>query len=556
MQKVSKWEIFELTLYTERTLDNPFLDVSFGAAFTLGAQSCAVDGFYDGTDENGRHVFKARFAPMREGVWRYETHSCLPELSGKAGEFACAEAVSRGGLTIDPNFANYFARADGSYQLILNEGWYPHPGNGKQHNFEDVDYQQPSESDMRMYYDILATHGLNFLVDIGQLYARQSTVTDTSFRWPWKVLDAGKNQFDRDRFNLDYYRRTERMLQFAKEREIFFAMELLYDNSIVRPREWSFHPVNKDNGGWLDTKNGIGWEPMFDIRNRVHMDYTERYVRYTVARLSAYWNLCWSVGSENGNLVRINDHRLPHAFIPAEQCAEWYNYWGAYLARTDVYARPRSFGDAGKQPLMVTNAYNGFIITQDPRNYPKDDVKHYYSAMNAFGEEFWNYGRPVIIGEMTAGTNNHYDMERRLYWIAFTSGYNMGRADRHFCPVSGGKLVEIEKFDTDGTPPIYADIARMKKFVQEQNVKFWRMRPCDHLIETVESQIYCYAAEGEEYVLYYVNGGTATLDIPAARVRWYNPRTGETGGEACREKGRMDFTAPDGDDWVLHIVAK
>jgi hypothetical protein len=555
MGERAKWEIEELVLFSGAKYENPFVEVWLEAAFSWNGRVYTVDGFYDG-EEGGRNVWRVRFAPMWEGEWKYETRSNDQALRS-SGTFVCTAPVSSGGLTISPRYGNWFSREDGSFPFICNEGWYPHAGNGKQFSFEDVDYPPPTESDWKIYLDILAEHRINFIIDIGQLYARQSVISDPSFRWPWKVVDPEKNKIDKDRFNLAYYQRTDRQLQYAKEKGIFFAMELLYDNSVVRPREWSHHPLNTENGGWLKGNEfNIGWDVMFDLNNETHMKYTERYVKYTLARYSAFWNICWSVGSENGNLVRINDARLPHAFIPPELPAGWYAYWTDYMNRRDPYGRLKSLGDAGKQELMVTTTYNNFIITQDPRNYSREDVSFYYRAMNAFGEEFWKYGRPVIIGEMTSGTNGHYDMERRLYWIGFTAGYTMGRADRHFGPVINGKLMEIEKFGTQGIPPIYPDIRRMAEFVETRGIRFWRMRPNDRLLDAGDAMIYCLAAEQEEYVVYFVNGGTAALRLPPAEAEWFNPRTGESVQKTKTAPGTVSFTAPDGDDWVLYIKAE
>jgi hypothetical protein len=552
MVSVPKWEVFELELFSTTAYDNPFVDAALEAEFSGPGKNCCVDGFYDG-ESRGKGVWRVRFAPPCEGQWSYKTKSADKELCG-SGVFVCTEPVSGGGLTINPQYGNWFCREDGSFPFICNEGWYPHAGNGKQFSFEDVDFQPPSESDWKTYLDILAAHRINFIIDIGQLYARQSTIRDPSFRWPWKVIDGENNKIDKDRFNLDFYQRTDRQIQYARQKGIFFAMELLYDNSVVRPREWSHHPLNTENGGWLKGNEfGIGWDVMFDLNNTLHVMYTKRYVKYTLARYSAFWNICWSVGSENGNLIRINDARLPHAFLPPEPVARWYSYWADYMNRHDPYGRLKSFGDAGKQELLVTTSYNNFIITQDPRNYSRDDVSFYYKAMNAFGEEFWKYGRPAVIGEMTSGTNNHYETERRLYWIGFVSGYMMGRADRHFGPVINGRFTEIDKFDTKDIPPIYADIRRMAEFTESRGIRFWRMRPGDCLLDAGDKLIYCLAAEDEEYLIYFVNGGTASLTIPGGEAEWYNPRCGESRGKRAVPGGRVSFTAPDAEDWVLYI---
>lgn len=559
MTDVAKWEVFELALHTSTDYDNPFLDVDVDAVFRQGADEHRIDGFYDGT-EDGVHVWRVRFAPMTEGTWTYETRSTDPALR-ETGSFSCAAPISSGSLRVNPAFRNWFEREDGEPIFIRNEGWYPHVANrsgrhGQVFGFEDVDFQQPSEDDWMRYLDILSDHRINLIVDIGQLYARQSTITDTSFRWPWKVLDAEKNRIDRDRFNLDFYQRMDRQAAYAKEKGIFFAMELLYDNSVVRTREWDHHPSNVANGGWLEGNDkGVGWNAWFDLDNPVHMEYVRRYVKYTWARYGAYWNVTWSIGSENGNLARINDERLPQAFIDPEIPGAWYSYWVDYLNRRDPYRRLKSFGDAGRQEVMVTTTYNDFIITQDPRRYSRDDPKDWYRAMNEFGEMMWKFGRPVVIGEMTAGNNGHYEAERRLYWVALTAGYSMGRSDRHYPMVVDGRLGESVKFEIDGVPPIYEDIRRQAEFVETRNVRFWRMRPNDRLLETDADLVYCLAAEGEEYVLYYAHGGAATLTAPAGTAEWYNPRTGESHSVATLEAGRQTFTAPDDEDWVLHLRA-
>ncbi len=111
---------------------------------------------------------------------------------------------------------------------------------------------------MRAYLDTLGRYGVNLLIVVNQIYARQDFNTDPSFEWPWKVVDAKANRIDRERFNLDYYRRLDRTIGYAKEKGIFYGLELLYDNSVWRQLEWSHHPLNAANGGWLEDSDRDG----------------------------------------------------------------------------------------------------------------------------------------------------------------------------------------------------------------------------------------------------------------------------------------------------------
>lgn len=569
----AKWEIWEQELIAAEKFENPFLDVELQAVLKCQEHRITVDGFYDGETENGgAHVFRLRFAPMYEGEWQYETVSNCPSLNGRKGSFICTPPVSHGGLVIDPKACHWFAREDGTHQMIVNDGWFPHAANGHWISYEEVDFDQPSEEEMKQFIDLLAEYGVNLIVDMSQLYARQASITDTSFAWPWKVTDPKTNKVDKDRFNLEFYRRWERTLAYCCEKEMFFAVELLFDNSTVRPLEWSHHPINRANGGWLDgDENGLGWGPMFDVENEEHKRYTERYLRYTIARLAPYRSVLWEMGGENANLSQLPDWMLAHCGLPNEKVASWYNYWGEFMKKADPYSRPCTYGDTTYQSLMVKGPGNHWVLTQDPRNYPRDDIREYYRAMNRDGIWYWQYDRPMVIGEMNSLNNGNYGRERRMYWTAMVSGYHMGRSDRHFGLMKNGELVESRKFldkvggiEEDGrakVPPIYPWLALMRNFV-ETKAAYWNMSPDQQAVEASEDDlVFCLSDPGEEYLLYVPFGGSARLTVDREGIYsgcWLNPVTGEeteTRFVSAKEQGKWKIVieTPNQNDWVLYI---
>ena len=168
------------------------------------------------------------------------------------------------------------------------------------------------------------------------------------------------------------------------------------------------------------------------------------------------------------------------------------------------------------------------------------------------GVRHWKYCRPMVIGEMTSSNNDNYARERRMYWIAMASGYAMGRSDRHFAPLTDGRLTESLKFGLDGVPEIYPQLKILRDFVAGR-VRFWRMRPANGLVEG--DRLTCaLAEEGQEILIYLPFGGTVRLDVPESACALLNPRTGEI-AESRAAAGRFAFTAPDDEDWVLHIRA-
>jgi hypothetical protein len=74
---------------------------------------------------------------------------------------------------------------------------------------------------------------------------------------------------------------------------------------------------------------------------------------------------------------------------------------------------------------------------------------------------------------------------------------------------------------------------------------FWEMIPSDHL--TSADDDYCFAKEGEVYVVFLPNGRTTKLDLSKANggfdIQWYNPRKGGT-----LEEGTVRSVK--GGDWV------
>jgi hypothetical protein len=75
------------------------------------------------------------------------------------------------------------------------------------------------------------------------------------------------------------------------------------------------------------------------------------------------------------------------------------------------------------------------------------------------------------------------------------------------------------------------------------------MFPSNHLV----TNGWRYARTGDEYIIYLISGGARRLRTCRLRTTatWFNPRNGMQHAAA----GGPTFTAPDGNDWALHIRA-
>ncbi len=91
-------------------------------------------------------------------------------------------------------------------------------------------------------------------------------------------------------------------------------------------------------------------------------------------------------------------------------------------------------------------------------------------------------------------------------------------------------------------------------------MEWWKLEP-DQKLVTDNSDNYCSADPGKEYVIYLRYGGKVNVNLSSSNaidifeVAWFNPRTGigQT-KETITGGAEKTFSAPDEYDWVLHLV--
>jgi hypothetical protein len=103
-------------------------------------------------------------------------------------------------------------------------------------------------------------------------------------------------------------------------------------------------------------------------------------------------------------------------------------------------------------------------------------------------------------------------------------------------------------------------------FFRENAIPYWQMQNADSLVGNTQSENsrYCFAKDGEAYVVYLPNGGSTELnlgnDATIFRVGWFNPRAGgplRTGSvRSVKGPGIValgDPPADPGEDWVVLV---
>lgn len=262
-QQVAQWDVFEHTL-NYHTAQNPYTDVTLRATFTheQSGEAITVDGFYDGDDK-----YIVRFMPTRTGRWTYITTSSARELSAKTGTLDCvaAKAGDRGMVSAR---GQAFVYADGTYYQPVGTTSYAWTHSTAQRQAETIEAMRQSRFN-KLRFCIFPNNSVN---ERPELYP---------FHLVSEGRDAkGKETFvwDFSRFNPAFFRHIEQCILSLKSIgcEADVILFTPYDDGL-----WGF--------------------------DRMTMENNRRYLRYIVARLSAYSNVWWSMANE-WDLVRARQH--------------------------------------------------------------------------------------------------------------------------------------------------------------------------------------------------------------------------------------------------------
>jgi Putative collagen-binding domain of a collagenase/Protein of unknown function (DUF4038) len=279
------------------------------------------------------------------------------------------------------------------------------------------------------------------------------------------------------------------------------------------------------------TQLTLGW-PDQNIVRKIGHEGLKRYWRYLIARYAAYnvqWNLFGEVQEFGSNYFSIL--RRQSGWISP---MSYRNYFSIYLdyahltRRWDPYKHLLSTHTAGQlEPRFASDPSLDYITLQQPTRATSDYVR---------------YGKPVINAEYGGyegalppnGTDS--DTIRQMIWdIRMRAGYFV-----------------FENWGRDPQSPGYR-YAQLNNLFFQARTSFWLLESHPEVFDGRPGL----ANLGQEYVVYLKAGGSVKVDLSATsgehNVEWYNPRTGEVITSSTIDGSPVSLTAPDTNDWVLHI---
>jgi hypothetical protein len=500
---VQAYDFLEVTVnVAQPDAANPFTDVTVAGNFAKAGtnERRNVEGFCDSADGS---VFRIRFMPSSPGDYTYSvTYQQGDFQKSSTGTFRATDGHRRGPIRVDAKYPWHFIW-EGSQEHYFFNG--------------TTAYWLPGWRDERIIYNSLERlHQLKvnrlrvLLAGAANMFWGEPVMTGenfTMFLRPWIAKSPESYDhpgIDYRRFNIPYWQKWERMLRFARERDMIISAVL----------DISTHSAQAPAGSPDE----------------------RRYFRYAVARLSAFSNITYDLGDdldsfrdekwahETGTLIESWDpykHLAtshPVHRVHQDRAADWFGF----TSIQDWSRRQHALMLEERQVQMKT----GRIIPQTNEEYGYED--HY---------PHWAPAPPGDSAETL----------RQTAWeIAMAGAYGTAgesaRRGTNIWPDTGGGWINGRG---DDTMVMLKGYGHMVDFFT--SFEWWKTEPHDEL---VNNGACCLAKPGEIYAVYLPKGGDVTIKLAPGsyEAKWFDAYTGETAPLPPVEG--PEWTSPKAPGWL------
>ena len=489
---------------------NPFTDATLRGSFGKagGSAATSVDGFCDSADGS---VFRIRFMPSSPGDYTYSVayRQGSFEMTHK-GAFRASDGHRRGPVRVDSKYPWHFI-------------W---EGTGEHYFFNGTTafWLMGWREERTIDYCIERLIGLKInrmrvlLAGAANIYWGEPVMTGDNFTYflrPW-VAEAPQSfdhpGIDFARFNVPYWQKWERMLRFARDRNVIISV--IQDISTHKAQ-----PV----AGSEDER---------------------RYLRYAVARLSAFSNITWDLGDD---LDSFRDEK-------------WAHETGTLIESWDPYRHLASSHPVHREHQDRASDWFGFTSIQ---NWSRSQ----HALMLEERQIQMKTGRIIPQANEEYGYEDHYprwapqpdgdsaETLRQVAWdIAMAGAYGTAgescRRGTNIWPDTGGGWINGRG---DDTMVMLKGYEHMVDFFT--SFEWWKPEPHDEL---VSKGAYCLAKPGEIYAVYLPQRPmcgnqeafeykkecadlTIKLEPGSYEASWFNAFTGE----------KIPLPPVDGPVWTL-----
>jgi hypothetical protein len=479
---VEAYDFVEVSIHVKALhVRNPFTDAKVEGNFgKAGHQPIFVRGFCDSEDGS---VYRIRFMPNEPGEYTYQiTFSEENFTQAQRGAFRATDGHRKGIVRVDPKYLWHFVW-EGTGQHYFYNGTTA---------FYLMAWKD--EHVIRAAIDRLSSLEVNrlrvLLTGRSSMYWGEPIVPSGEFRpylnaWvaarPFSIDNPG---FDYTRFNVEYFQKFERMLTYARSKDMVISVIMDWNDSKVHPAALS--------------------------------EDEQRYYRYAAARLAAFANITWDLGddiSEYRSLAWSHEmgtrlveewdsyHHLgtdhPTDNTQQDRASAWFGF-----TSFQRWERPLHDWMLNQRKLQATT---GRIIPQTDEEYGYED---HYPA--------WTPNHP---------DQQSADADRRAAWEMSMAGTyqttgETAKEGTGVWPDTGGGWVDGRG---DDRMVMLRGYAHMVDFFT--SFDWWKTNPDDAMVTPGNM---CLADPGKTYAVYLPKGERVTVQLAPGiyGAKWFNPRTG------------------------------
>jgi hypothetical protein len=515
----------EWALESAKAYDNPFGDVALEATFTgPSGRSFTIPGFYDGDG-----TWRVRFNPNEVGRWTYATAArpADPHLAAE-GAFEVTANEALGTLVATPGRAWGFCYESGEPAFLLGDTVYNLFG------------MAHCGGDVQGYLRHRAGQGFNLFrvrFPVSPYHPPEGySEWQTRRTWPWGGSEQ-KPLFDR--FNLDYFRTVDRVIQWGEELGVGFEAIM---------EAWGFEYPFNDRSVFLPE-----WEALW--------------MRYLIARYDAYNCLYFWTPMNEYEYYPDGDWRYnPVADRWAMRVGRWIKGVGQHGHVVAVHNGPRMPPFA--QRFAADPGAIDAIMFQEWGDRGAEGGWLAAGIEEQIWESLAGWPGSAVFAEYGYERNPELPLNVPGHKYCDVEHTRRGAWRGAFCALgvihgfenSWGPFMVLDR-DQSGL----AALLHLRRFFTDV-VPYDRLRPAPQVVAVGEYELGCQPQalatdERDVVAVYFPALGTVGLDLPLVAYdgQWYDPRTGEQSTAwGDMEAGLLQYVAPLGFDehdhpcdWVL-----
>ena len=320
-ESAEKWGIFEITLHSPVSYENPFQQVRLWGEFQREGEWERIGGFYD-----GEGIWKIRFMPRETGRYRFRIISNDSCLHGQQGDFTALFPREGNHGPVHPDKTWHFSHEDGTPFFVLGTtayGWTYRPREIREKTLES--FVQNGFNKIRMLL-------------MPKFYQGEDGDVDISYEPPCYPFAGEPGSFDFFRFIPAYFQNFEGCLQALLERGI--------EGDVILFHFYDFGHFGIDQ---MDEEQALF------------------YLQYVIRRFGAFRNVWWSLANEYD--VSVEGDGTGGTMVRTRTNRRNWDVMGEYIKAADPWSHPRSIHNYPSGEIYPNRSWMTHVSYQHPNSY-------------------------------------------------------------------------------------------------------------------------------------------------------------------------------------------